>query len=88
MNEHGFCRLLLAEVMRDVRAVYRPEEVASAWAWGSGGTRAGSSYEFHGPHDEYVTCSRADCRWSAAYEGWSSLLHPYVDPLEVPDETV
>ena len=79
MNDHGFCRLLLADVMPEVRAAFRPEEIASAWAWGSG-----RSFEFHGPHGEYITCSRADCLWSARSEGWSQVLKSQTVSSEVP----
>ena len=76
MSDHDFCRTQLAHIMKEVRAVFTKEQIKEAWAWGYGGTKGSASYEFHGPNGTYFTCSRADCRWSAASEGWSKLLAP------------
>ena len=74
-STHDYCRILLAQVMADVRKKYTPEEIKAAWAWEtSGGVR--HTYEFHGPHGEYRhNLGGACCMWSARAEGWSQIIH-------------
>jgi hypothetical protein len=74
-STHDYCRILLAQVMADVRKKYTAEEIRAAWAWEtSGGVR--HTYEFHGPHGEYRhNLGGACCMWSAKAEGWSQIIY-------------
>ncbi len=79
-NDHTFCRTLLKLTMADVRKAYTVEEITRAWAWdsGIGGRR---TFEFHGPQEEYLyNLNAADCKWSAAAEGWRQLLQRREEP--------
>jgi hypothetical protein len=74
MSEHSYCRILLKEVMVEVRKRFSAEEIRSAWAWDVSGGRK-QQFEFHGPNGHYDHDVRvADCKWSAAAGGWQSLL--------------
>jgi hypothetical protein len=75
-NDHTFCRVELKLTMADVRKMFTPEQIRSAWAWSCDGR----DFEFHGPNEEYLyNLRRADCRWSAASEGWRQLLDKIED---------
>lgn len=70
MNDHSFCRSLLASVMAEVKQKFSAEEIKKVWVWSDG-----RSWEFHGPNDEYFYGLRtADCAWSAKAAGWSKML--------------
>jgi hypothetical protein len=74
MDQHSFCRALLAEIMPEVRAKFTREEIRSAWVYNTG-YRGRPCYEFHGPNDHFDHNLRtADCAFSAKAEGWSRLL--------------
>jgi hypothetical protein len=74
MNEHAYCRILLKNVMAEVRHTFTREEIQSAWAWDASGGRR-QQFEFHGPNGHYNHDVRiADCKWSAAAGGWQHLL--------------
>jgi hypothetical protein len=81
MNEHSFCRILLKDVMVEVRKKFSSEDIKSAWAWDvSGGRRR--QFEFHGPNGHYDHDVRgADCKWSAAAGGWQRLLEKAAEPV-------
>ncbi len=71
---HEFCRVLLAQVMADVRKKYTAEEIRAAWTWDDAGGR--KHFVFHGPHGEYLyNLKGADCHWSAKAEGWSQIIY-------------
>lgn len=68
---HCYCRILLAEVMKEVRKRYTKEQIGTVWTWEG----ARKHFEFHGPNQEYLYNLRiADCHWSAKAEGWQQLM--------------
>ena len=69
MSNHAFCRKLLQEVLKDVRAQVRPAEIKKAWAYKS----SFGGFEFHGP-DGFYEMAKGDCLWSAHADGWEKYL--------------
>ena len=74
---HDFCRLLLKDVMKDVRKHVSVKDRKKSWVWETFG-----SYEFHGPNDFYTVC-KGDCKWSAKADGWIQYLESIGVELEV-----
>ena len=72
MDNHTFCRLLLAQVMPWVNKVTTPAQRKACWAhrydYGHG-----DHCEWHGP-DKYYWHGTACCKWGARYEGWMAWL--------------
>jgi hypothetical protein len=71
-DSHDFCRLLLSEVMKDVRKYVPKVDYSSRKVWGYKyeGT---DSLEFHGPHNFFWTGSGC-CVYQARIQGWDSYL--------------
>ena len=83
---HNFCRHLLAEVMKEARNHYTPQQLKSAWAWSA----SRGDFEFHGPSGEYMyNLKMADCKWSALAEGWERMIAAkmILKGIPVPEET-
>ena len=71
--EHGFCRTLYADVMKEVLAKFTREQIKRVWVW----KNSFGAWEFHGPNGEYFYgLSCVDCSWSAKAAGWTKLLRP------------
>ncbi len=66
---HTFCRLLLKEVMKDVRKHVSKEDIDASWAYKS----STGTFEFHGPN-EFYWYGQADCKWHAKALGWEAYL--------------
>jgi len=73
MADHSFCRMLLKDVMGDIRKVTTPEQRKAAWAYKYEGTQ---SIEFHGPN-EFFWHGRGCCRWEAAAHGWIAYIEKF-----------
>jgi len=71
VNNHKFCRILLVEVMEDVRKHVSKEDIKSAWTWRSSSFR--NTAEFHGP-DDFNWHGQACCLWHARVQGWEAYL--------------
>lgn len=69
MADHTFCRLLLKQVMVDVRKVTTAKDRKGCWAW----CDTGDYGEFHGPNGFYWH-GGAHCKWEARAKGWMAWL--------------
>lgn len=65
---HAFCRLLLKEVMEDVRQETTARQRKSVWTW-----KTGNQHEFHGP-DGFYWHGKTCCKWAASSAGWNAWL--------------
>lgn len=75
MGDHDFCRMLLTDFMVDVRRFTTVAERKAAWVYRTNGGGGGSDwFEFHGPDGFYFSCGKAECKWSARFEGWMEFL--------------
>lgn len=71
MSDHTFCRIMLAETLKDVRAAgVLEQEIKDAWAWRPSLIDTG---EFHGP-ENYYWHGRICCLWEAKAKGWEAYL--------------
>jgi len=70
-DKHTFCRLLLKDVMEDVRQHVSKENIKASWAWRSSSFR--NTLEFHGP-DGFCWNGQGCCLWHAKVQGWEAYL--------------
>ena len=78
MDNHGFCRLMLAQVMPWVNKVTTPAVRKTTWAWHFNRDH----HEWHGPKDpetgrQFYWHGSCCCKYMARYEGWSRWLEQY-----------
>lgn len=69
-SEHDFCRILLSEVMDDVRPLTTVAERKDSWTYLYKELDDG---EFHGPAEFYWS-GQACCKWHARAQGWEAWL--------------
>jgi len=68
-SEHEFCRLLLKQVMKEVKkAVPDAQERKKAWAY----NYKNGQVEFH--FGEFYWNGRGCCTWEAKAKGWEAYL--------------
>jgi len=70
ITEHTYCRLLLKEMMKEVKKHVSKEEIKEAYAWK---TSAFIAPGFHGPNGFYWH-GQACCLWYAKVQGWTAYL--------------
>ncbi len=75
MSAHAFCRVLLREVMLDVRPLTTVTERKDAWAYCYDDL---GDVEFHGP-SEFYWSGEGCCKWSARSQGWEAWLEKQED---------
>ena len=82
MDEHLFCRQLLALIMEDVRSHTTPAQRKTSWTW-----KSGRDAQFW-VEDECIWQGHAHCKWAARYNGWDRWLRdnvPYYDTVNEED---
>ncbi|MDQ5988417.1 MAG: hypothetical protein CSYNP_04177 [Syntrophus sp. SKADARSKE-3] len=86
-TDHTFCRLLLKEVMVEVRKRFTEDEIRGAWGYRS---TSSDLIEFHGPNKFFWSGQRC-CTWLAKYKGWTALIERMdaekaeAQPEKIPD---
>jgi hypothetical protein len=71
ITEHTICRLLLKELMKEVKKNVSKEDIQKSWAWKS--CYFSKTVEFHGPNDFYWN-GQGCCLWYAKVKGWEAYL--------------
>ena len=68
MADHSFCRMLLSELMGEIKTETTVAQRKESYAFQNSG-----GYEFHGP-DGYCKFlgNKVDCLWSAKAYGWEA----------------
>jgi len=76
MTDHrpGFCRGLLAEVMKDVRQSVPAGIIKEAWAYKYPGSMMKGTVEFHIPSRRFYWHGQGCCKSYAKTKGWEAYL--------------
>jgi hypothetical protein len=70
MADHTFCRMMLAEVMKDVKKHVSKDLQKEAWTY----KFDDRNQEFQIPSVQMYWYGSACCGWQARYEGWNNYL--------------